>query len=131
MADCLRNGSLSLIVDRWKFKRNARCEVFRMLSRSLLSSLTVVLVVQANRRRQRNMQRASVCGHEVAARALGVDDPADEQQLLRRLQEAHFGLDDGPTKDLDLCMKGKTDEYQNKISRSVASRHHARIRSSE
>ena len=61
------------------------------------------------------MREGSKAGPAVAAKALNVDDAADTQRLRTRLQEAHFSKDGGEMKDLDLSMKGKTDEIQNDI----------------
>ena len=61
------------------------------------------------------MKKARRCGSEVAASALNLPDPSELANLWERLQSAHFSRDDGEMKDLDLAMKGKTDELMNDI----------------
>ena len=59
--------------------------------------------------------KAGSKGDDVAVKALNVSEDISKDALRNRLQEAHFNKDPGDMKDLDLSMKGKTDEIQNDI----------------
>ena len=49
-------------------------------------------------------------------RAFNVAEDRDLERLKQRYEEAHFSKDD-ELKDMDLAMKGKTDEIQNAIAK--------------
>ncbi len=66
------------------------------------------------------MRRGARTGDTVARQAMGLKQEDVESQpniLQKRLQEAHHAKDDGEMKDLDLQMKGNTDEIQNNIAK--------------
>ena len=63
------------------------------------------------------MEEGSRCGNKTAAKALNLDPHVDEVTLWNKLQEAHFLPDGSGLKDLDLSMKGSTDDIQNKITK--------------
>ena len=65
------------------------------------------------------MEEGAKCGNKTAAKALNLAPDVDPTTLCNKLQEAHFLADGSGLKDLDLSMKGSTDEIQNKISKYV------------
>ena len=62
------------------------------------------------------MEESTRSGPSAVAQAFNVSDSTNEEELLRKYEEAHYSKE-GELKDLDLAMKGKTDEYQNKIAK--------------
>ena len=63
------------------------------------------------------MEASTQCGPEVAAKAFGVQDTQKSAKLEQKFRSAQFHKDDSQLKELDLCMKSKTDEYQNDITK--------------
>ena len=74
--------------------------------------------LQADVERKKIMEKSKYCGPAVAAKALHVEDP-QESTLLHHLRRAHFSKDGNDLKDLDLCMKGQTDDFQTQIAKYV------------
>ncbi len=63
------------------------------------------------------MKQGAGKGVGAAASALDLDPSVDSSTLWNKLQEAHFRADGSGLKDLDLAMKGCTDEIQNEIAK--------------
>ena len=61
------------------------------------------------------MKESAKCGPKVAAKAFNVKDTSDEALIESKMEEAHFDRESNAMQDLDLCMKGQTDEIQNSI----------------
>ncbi|CAH1774106.1 unnamed protein product [Owenia fusiformis] len=78
----------------------------------------ILCVKKGNKKRREIMAASKHCGPEVAARALDLKDFSDPEVLKDKLQAAHFSKED-LFKDLDLCMKGKTNEFQNSITKAI------------
>ena len=70
---------------------------------------------QAEIARKKVMKEGAECGNAVAAKALNLDQDVDAGTLWDSLQEAHFRPDGTGLRDLDLSMKGATDEIMNNI----------------
>lgn len=63
------------------------------------------------------MKEGTKCGNRTAAKALNLDPDVDAVTLWDKLQESHFMSDGSGLKDLDLSMKGSTDDIQNQIAK--------------
>ena len=74
-------------------------------------------VIKGDKARRAIMKEGAQCGNKTAAKALNLDPQVDPVTLWNKLQEAHFLPDGSGLKDLDLSMKGSTDDIQNKISK--------------
>ena len=72
---------------------------------------------KADKKRRKIMVEGQACGPQAAAKALNVADHTDLEEIKKKYQAAHLSKDDGFMKDLDLCMKGMTDKYQNEIAK--------------
>ena len=55
------------------------------------------------------------CGAAVAAKAFNVSDATDITTIQNSIEDAHFDRNNNGLQDLDLCMKGQTDDIQNNI----------------
>ena len=61
------------------------------------------------------MKNGSFTGTTVAAKAFGLEGIQDPQLIQKKFQEAHFSKGGEGLKDLDLSMKGNTDDIMNDI----------------
>ena len=61
------------------------------------------------------MKQGAVSGHEVFGNAFTLPVDTPENEIKERYQQAHYSSDDVELKELDLAMKCKTDELQNRI----------------
>lgn len=62
------------------------------------------------------MKAAALSGPAVVAKAFHLEGSPSEQELHDAVQAAHWSKDD-ELKDLDLSMKGNTDQLQNDIAK--------------
>ncbi len=65
------------------------------------------------------MDSGTKTGPDVAKKAFNLPDTADHDTISNAIQQAHMTADREGLKDLDLCMKGNTDDIQNKIAKYV------------
>jgi hypothetical protein len=65
------------------------------------------------------MKKGRSSGHAVAAKVFGVAGDADAETLVNTMRESHLCPYGDIMKDLDLAMKGCTDEIQNDIAKLV------------
>lgn len=70
---------------------------------------------QADQRRKKAMHKSGKCGDEVVTQALGLEEGTEGQELREAMMDAQFDRNDRRLRELDLCMKGKTDDTQNAI----------------
>lgn len=85
-----------------------------------LGVVDILCMASADKVRRRIMKNGATTGSSVAAKALGMagdNREVDESELRRRMQEAQFTGGGAELKDLDLSMKGNTDEIQNAIAK--------------
>lgn len=81
-----------------------------------LDNIILVNLLQADKERRKVMAQAPDCATRVAAKALHIKDKTEMANLTNKLREAHLTDSGNALKDLDLCMKGETDEFQNQIA---------------
>ncbi|XP_061175152.1 DNA-directed RNA polymerase I subunit RPA1-like [Saccostrea echinata] len=75
----------------------------------------ILVTRKANQKRKKAIQKSGKCGPEVATQALGLDEGQDEETIREAMMDAQFDKNDRRLRELDLCMKGKTDNTQNAI----------------
>ncbi|XP_014670360.1 PREDICTED: DNA-directed RNA polymerase I subunit RPA1-like, partial [Priapulus caudatus] len=78
----------------------------------------IIVTPDGDSKRAVIMAAARNAGSEVAAKALGVSNYTDENEISQRYRASHYSQDDGDLKELDLCMKAKTDETNNEINKA-------------
>ncbi|XP_028403627.1 DNA-directed RNA polymerase I subunit RPA1-like isoform X2 [Dendronephthya gigantea] len=77
----------------------------------------IIVRKKPDERRRKIMKKGRRCGHEVATEALGLPEDTENEVLMERFQAAHHSRDDNDMKELDLKMKGKTDQVQDQINK--------------
>ncbi|XP_074641048.1 DNA-directed RNA polymerase I subunit RPA1-like [Tubulanus polymorphus] len=92
--------------------------IFLQLHGFTLGVEDILVRKNADEVRTDNMVSAAQCGPKVAAKALGVEYVMDLDAIRDKYNAAHFANDDLEMKELDLCMKTSTDEYQNQITKA-------------
>jgi hypothetical protein len=71
--------------------------------------------VQADQKRKKAIHKSKKCGPEVARQALGLGEDGEQEEIVEAMMDAQFDKNDRRLRELDLCMKGKTDNTQNAI----------------
>ena len=78
--------------------------------------LVYFIYLQADQKRKKAIHKSGKCGSEVVTQALGLEEgQQEEEQLTEAMMDAQFDKNDRRLRELDLCMKGKTDNTQNAI----------------
>ncbi|ELU12458.1 hypothetical protein CAPTEDRAFT_154177 [Capitella teleta] len=77
----------------------------------------ILVKEKANKKRRKVMKAAALSGPSVVAKAFHLEGSPSEQELHDAVQAAHWSKDD-ELKDLDLSMKGNTDQLQNDIAKA-------------
>lgn len=75
----------------------------------------ILVTPKADQRRKKAIHKSGKCGDEVVIQALGLEEGQEAQELREAMMDAQFDRNDRRLRELDLCMKGKTDDTQNTI----------------
>ncbi|XP_022315529.2 DNA-directed RNA polymerase I subunit RPA1-like [Crassostrea virginica] len=76
----------------------------------------ILVTPKADQKRKKAIHKSGKCGSEVVTQALGLEEgQQEEEQLTEAMMDAQFDKNDRRLRELDLCMKGKTDNTQNAI----------------
>jgi len=79
----------------------------------------ILCTVKGDKKRRKVMVAGQKGGHVVAAKAFSVADTDNISEIESKMKEAHYDRENNTTQDLDLCMKGMTDEIQNEIAKHI------------
>ncbi|CAG2115102.1 unnamed protein product, partial [Medioppia subpectinata] len=93
------------------------CTNYLQIHRGFTLGIYDILVDQMpNEKRNKFIKRAKKMGRKAAAEAMGLQENDDKELLIDKLKSAHTNTNDFYMKQLDQCMKGQTDEINNKIT---------------
>ncbi|CAB3992022.1 DNA-directed RNA polymerase I subunit RPA1, partial [Paramuricea clavata] len=77
----------------------------------------IIVKKKPDEKRRKIMKKGRRCGNDVATGALGLPEDTENEVLIERFQAAHHSRDGSDMKELDLKMKGKTDQVQDQINK--------------
>ncbi|XP_031567352.1 DNA-directed RNA polymerase I subunit RPA1-like [Actinia tenebrosa] len=78
----------------------------------------ILVTKRADKARRKLIAKGRESGHEAATKAFGLLEDCHSGELLERMQSAHHNNDGADMKELDLCVKRKTDHFQDEINKA-------------
>ncbi|EDO39496.1 predicted protein, partial [Nematostella vectensis] len=78
----------------------------------------ILVTERADKIRRKLIAKGRVSGKDAATSAFGMPEDCHRSDLEARMQRAHHNSDGTDMKELDLCMKKKTDHYQDSINKA-------------
>ncbi|XP_054162331.1 DNA-directed RNA polymerase I subunit RPA1-like [Oppia nitens] len=76
----------------------------------------ILVCDKPNAKRNKYITKAEKMGYKASAEAMGLTEDTNHESLTDKLKSAHTDTNDFYMKQLDKCMKGQTDELNNKIT---------------
>ncbi|XP_077865105.1 DNA-directed RNA polymerase I subunit RPA1-like [Saccoglossus kowalevskii] len=78
----------------------------------------ILVTETADAKRRETLVEGAASGPAVVSKALHVEDSTDTGTLLESYHSAHTSADGEDMKEIDLCMKSKTDEITNNVNKA-------------
>lgn len=95
------------------------CTIYLQIHGGITLGIEDILVnSHADSVRRTMIRKSQTVGDEVVAQAVNLGSSYTKSQLIEKLREWHTSQDPGLMKALDNCMKGKTDEINNGITKA-------------